>query len=391
MWHLGNEAPSTPLTHSARRQIGIAASLRRLRYVAGALALSLAIVATILALRAVQGTAAVPPPECTGGQSLEFSCFAARYAALTRVSGAEAALDDLAERRKTNRYLVATCHQLTHVVGRTAGELHGAAAFARGSAMCSSGYYHGVTEAVMMKIGRARILDEAGTVCARQRQGDDRAYPHYNCVHGMGHGFMAVFDSDVFESLAGCDALPDAWEQRHCYGGVFMENLTAINDPSRPSKHLRRDEPLYPCTAVERRYKDECYVQQTAYAVYVNNSDFAAVFRLCRDAADVEFRGVCYQGIGGDAAIFGSKYVIGLDVQARAVRTLCRLGPDAGARSNCVAGAVTTIVRSLAGDDTKARALCGALEEPDLARVCETTREDAIRGVPTSGRPHQHQ
>ena len=329
-------------------------------------------------------------PECAGGESLEFGCFKERYAALTRAAGVRAALDDLAKRRDASGYLVAACHQLTHVVGRTAGELRGEAAFTEGTDLCASGYFHGVTEAVMGRIGPERIGAEARTVCDTHRRRDNRSYLHYNCVHGMGHGFMAVHGSDVFRSLPGCDALADDWERHHCYGGVFMENLTAMNSRSRPSRDLRPDAPLYPCTAVDARYKDECYVKQTAYALYVRNDDFAAVFDLCRDDADAAFRSVCYQGLGGDAAITSSKYVRGDAARAATIRALCLQGPDGEARSHCVAGAVTTIVRDLAGNDAPARTLCGALAERALTAACETARLVASHGVPTPDAAHTH-
>jgi hypothetical protein len=278
---------------------------------------------------------------------------------------------------------------LTHVVGRTAGKIYGGAAFTRGSDLCASGYYHGVVEAVMMSIGGEHILEHVQDVCAEYRAAGSHSYLHYNCAHGMGHGFMAVFASDVFQSLSGCDSLSDGWEQHHCYGGVFMENLTAISHHSRPSHQLRPAEPLYPCTAVAARYKEECYVKQTAYALYVRNHDFAAVFRLCREDADPDFRAACYEGIGGDATIMSSKYVTGMAEQVANVRKLCLLGPDGDARSDCVVGAVTTIVRDLAGDDRKARALCDVLDPP-LAAVCEATRERAHGEVPTSRSAHVH-
>ena len=44
------------------------------------------------------------------------------------------------------------------------------------------------------------------------------------------------------------------------------------------------------------RYKADCYMKQTAYALYVRNDDLAAVFALCRETAEQEFRPVCYQG-----------------------------------------------------------------------------------------------
>lgn len=170
-----------------------------------------------------------------------------------------------------------------------------------------------------------------------------------------------------------------------------MENMSAIGDPARPSTDLRPTEPLYPCTAVDARYKSECYLKQTAYAVYLANGDFGAVFRLCRDAADPDFRAVCDQGIGGDAAIASSKYVIGAAAGAATVRELCLLGPDPASRSSCIVGAVQTIVRDLAGDDTKAGALCAAPGESELAATCEETRLIANQGVPAPAGAHHHQ
>jgi len=206
----------------------------------------------------------------------------------------------------------------------------------------------------------------------------------------MGHGFMAVFESDVFRSLAACDALADPWEQHHCYGGVFMENLTAMHHPSRPSKHLRPEEPLYPCTAVDRRYKAECYMKQTAYALHVRDGDFGAVFALCRAGADADFRAVCYQGLGGDAGILSSKFVIGAAAQTATLRSLCQQGPDVEARSNCVVGAVNTSVRDLGGNDTKARALCSGLDDRALAAICQIAHASASHGVPQPEGLHRH-
>lgn len=233
------------------------------RAIGGWLILWVALLGVIFAVGAGPRVIAAPAPECTGAQALSSACLVARYETLTRTAGAQAALADLVERRKTNSYLDLACHQLTHVVGRTASQRLGAAAFREGSDRCASGYYHGVTEGVMTAIGADRIVDEAQAVCGAFREDQGFSYLHYTCTHGMGHGFMAVFGNDVFQSLTGCEALAETWERQHCYSGVFMENLSSMDDPERPSIHLRPDEPLYPCTAVEDRYKAECYVKQT--------------------------------------------------------------------------------------------------------------------------------
>jgi hypothetical protein len=266
---------------------------------------------------------------------------------------------------------------MTHVIGRTAVELYGdlAGAFGRGDPICSAGYYHGAVEAVMAKVGANKVLEEANTICADLREQQRYSTYHYNCVHGMGHGFMGVFQTELFESLYACDALMDGWEREHCYNGVFMENLSAMDNPIRPSKYLKADQPLYPCTEVETRYKDECYDEQTAYAVYTQNDDYSRVFDLCATVAEEDFRPTCYQGLGGKVAAHSNKHVIGEEAKAEAARKLCMLGEDSEARSNCVIGAARTTIRDYQGN-AQAKALCESFEEADLRAVCLKASED---------------
>ena len=53
-----------------------------------------------------------------------------------------------------------------------------------------------------------------------------------------------------------------------------------------------RSEPLYPCTAVARRYKAQCYERQSTYALFVSDGDFARCSRLCA-GTERAFRGAC--------------------------------------------------------------------------------------------------
>lgn len=363
----------------------------RLRAQGGWLVVWMTALAVTFAVGAAPRVLAEPIPECSGAQSLNFGCLASRYEALTRRSGADAALADLQRARATNSYLDLGCHQMAHVIGRTAGALSGQAAFQDGSDLCASGFYHGVTESVMQALGPGNVAERAQEVCGALREADGQSYLHYNCVHGMGHGFMAVYGNDVFRSLAGCEGLGEAWEQQFCFSGVFMENLSGIGDPARPTTDLRPTEPLYPCTAVRDQYKSQCYLKQTAYALYVHHGDFGAVFRLCRETGDFAFVAICDRGLGGDAAITSSKYVNGVAAQVATVRQLCLLGPDQEAHANCIVGAVETAVRDLAGDDTKALALCAVLEAGPLADVCRETIEVARQGVPAPAGAHHHQ
>ena len=337
--------------------------------------------ATVVALP--RGGAADEPRvvACEGAAALRFDCFERRYVALVQARGAAAALRDLARERARNGYVRAACHQLTHRAGRAAGALDGIRAFDDGAPLCSSGFYHGVVEAVMERIGAAHVVARAASVCAGLRERDRRSADHYNCAHGMGHGFMGSFATDVFASLRGCDALADGWERHACYGGVFMENLSAIGHPTRPPTALRPRDPLYPCTAVRRRYREACFDKQTTYALFVTDSDFAQVFALCSRVERL-YRGACYRGLGGDIAVDAAKHVFEARAQARLRTRLCGLGPDRTARRECVIGVVRVILRDLAGGAAQTTAFCRALGSAELRRVCGRARAAAYRELP---------
>ena len=330
---------------------------RRARIACAALAGGAAAVAVVLALVAGGATTAAVA-QCTGARALDFACHERRSLTIAYTAGAPAALRDLDDRMKDNGYLRAACHQLTHRIGRATGATAGIAAFEAGDPVCGSGYYHGVTEAVMTKLGADAAVRRAATVCAglptRGRHSPDQS----DCVHGMGHGFMGVLDRDVGASLKGCDALPESWQRRGCYSGVFMENHATAGVAA--GRSLRPDEPLYPCTAVARRYKEQCYERQSTYALFVNNGDFDAVFRLCAQT-ERGFRGACHRGLGGDVAaetkLLGTK-----PTQASARRRLCMLGDSSRARTDCVTGAVDVILRDLDGGPAQLDAFCAAFE-----------------------------
>jgi hypothetical protein len=342
-------------------------------------AAALAVAGTLIATSSRE--AAIPT--CSGTAELDFGCYESRYTELARAEGAEAALKDLAQQREQRGFVRSACHQLTHRIGRIAGRAEGIDAVYRGDPLCSAGYYHGVSEGIMEDIGATQVRARADTVCAELRARERFSADHYNCAHGMGHGFMGAFASDVFASLEGCDALEDRWERKNCYGGVFMENQSALGHPERPPD-VRPDEPLYPCTAVASRYKAECYNQQPTYAVYVNDSDFGAVFSLC-GTTERDYRAACYRGLGGNAAIQSSKLIRGQRAKTETLRQLCALGPDRRARKHCVLGAVRIMLRDVADGGPRVRAFCRSFAETDMERMhrlCLRARDNAYRELP---------
>jgi hypothetical protein len=307
--------------------------------------------------------------DCSGALSTDYACYQERYQKLVNNSGVQAAFADLKDEYKKNEFVRASCHQLTHVIGRSAADLYGdvAGAYSRGEHFCGTGYYHGVIETIAARMGTDRILEEADTLCADLRENQKHSAYHSGCAHGLGHGFMGVLDNELFESLHACDALTDGWEREHCYNGVFMENLPDSDNQSHPSKYLKKDQPLYPCTVVEDRYKTQCYQKQTSYALQTQGYDFSKVFDLCESVED-GFRPACYLGLGRNAFEQGTRKSITEVAQTETAKRLCVLGEGYEARSNCIVGAVRYFILYY-GDDTRAKVFCESLDA-DLRDAC---------------------
>jgi len=297
-------------------------------------------------------------------------------------SGVKAAFAELKDEYEENGFVKRNCHQLTHVIGRAADRYGDVpTTHSRGDNFCASGYYHGAIESVVARVEAdkiVKIVDEADTICADLRGDQTRSVYHYSRAHGLGHGFMAVLEYDLLESLKACGALTeDEWEDRRCSSGVFMEILMQ-DRPGHPSRYLKADQPLYPSGEVEDKYKTVCYQRHARYALEVRGNDFAKVLELCATAED-DFRSACYYGLGSNAfhqsIDDGATYA----VRTESTKRLCMLGQDREARSSCVAGAVGQII-SHYESDTQAKALCESFSAR-LRAVCLENGEKIYKGL----------
>ena len=316
--------------------------------------------------------------DCSGDSASDYACYQKRYQALVQDSGVDAAFTELKDEYENNSFVKGNCHQLTHVIGRAAAGIYGediATTYSHGDNFCWSGYYHGAMEDAVAKIGPEKILDEANTICADLNGHQRQSFYHYNCAHGLGHGFMEIQDHELFDSLRTCDTLTDDWERTTCYGGVFMENIIAQESGSYTSKYLKADHPLYPCTDVEYQYKNECYKVQTSYALHTTTggNDWLKVFDLCSTVED-DFRGTCYQSLGRD--------ISGLRISDVSIyKDICMLGPDDEARVNCTLGVAKDLI-AYYNSDVQAKALCETFDEPNNAafrNLCLETVEERYK------------
>ena len=292
---------------------------------------------------------------CPGDLSADIACFREHYQSLVANQSVEAAIADIKDAYDKSAYVRGNCHQLMHVIGQAAGDRYGyvAEAYARGTEFCWSGYYHGVMVSIITKIGYQNIKTQLNTICADIREKQRYSFAHYNCAHGLGHGVMLVREYELFDALKTCDTLTDGWERESCYGGVFMENIMAEINPDHSTKYLKGDDLLYPCTAVEPRYKQQCYLMQTSHALQATSYDFRRVFALC-DGVETAYRATCYQSLGRDAS--------GNTVSdAERTRDLCMMGRNFDARSNCITGAVKDFVAYFHSKEAGQR-LCAVLD-----------------------------
>jgi hypothetical protein len=259
----------------------------------------------------------------------------------------------------TSSFIKSQCHQLTHVIGNTAYDEKGsiAAAFVDGDGFCWSGYYHGVVERGVSTKGSAYVKEHMNELCAEMPGKDRYSFDYYNCVHGLGHGIMSMTRNELFESLELCDLLSGDWERSSCYGGVYMENVMT-DWRNHKTAYLKTDDLLYPCTAVEEKYKYQCYLMQTSYVLKMNGYDFADGFTRCA-AVPSPYNETCAQSLGRDAS--GSTVSNKEETKRR-----CDMAPDALLYHNCVVGAVKDFV-SYFHSDTEARAFCAILEKGEDA------------------------
>lgn len=301
---------------------------------------------------------------CSGPLVQDFQCFRRHFEMITRAYGPAVAFADLKELYAHNAYIVSQCHQFTHVIGNTAGELYPdiGTAFRYGDSICWSGYYHGVVERAAKRFTPDTIKASMNNLCAQIPGKDRYSFDYYNCVHGTGHGLMALTKNELFDSLHICDSLTGKWEQESCYGGVFMENVMA-DTRNHQTKYLKPEDLLYPCNAVEETYKGQCYLMQTSYALTKNGHDFANLFALCA-RAETNYQDICVQSIGRDAS--------GQSVsKVEQTHAWCALAPNDRDERNCIIGAVKDFISFYHGN-TEVKKLCDMYPE-DLAVTCRQT------------------
>lgn len=185
------------------------------------------------------------------------------------------------------------CHSRAHELGRLAYEIMGSTAFSQCGNHCHSGCRHGATEAFFRDKGTATLKRDLNLLCEPTLTG----FFSHQCLHGVGHGLMAWTDYDLPAALQSCDLLGGSSAQESCHSGVFMENIVGglATEIGHFTSYLNED-PHFPCTVVDDKYKSACYFLQTDRMFYLLGN-FEEVGKECSKAPQ-EYQHSCFGSLG---------------------------------------------------------------------------------------------
>ena len=282
--------------------------------------------------------------DCSRGKP---SCYEQAFGNLTYRRGPRVALPRLASYIATHPKVERNCHRIAHAMGRAglARLKDPGRAFAQGSAVCWSGYYHGILEGGFAGTSRDDLAGKARELCSDPSLRRDQ-FLLYQCVHGLGHGLMLITAYDLPRALSTCDHLATTWYQQSCTGGVFMENFTSFSQVR--SKWLKAGDLLYPCDRVVPRHKYYCYDQVTSRILRVVRWDWHKTARICR-TAERRWIAVCFQSFGRDVSSVVRK-------DRRRAVALCRIAREH--TTDCVYAVTRDIVNQDGGKYGRAVRFC---------------------------------
>ncbi len=264
---------------------------------------------------------------------------------------------------------VGDCHQTAHRAGHFGLALFGNEVLKECNLSCHSGCYHGATEEYFKINGSDNLSEGLNSLCAASA-----GNPFYNhqCLHGLGHGLMAWNSYDLPEALTTCDLLTTG--QGSCWTGVFMENIVAGLATDKGDTHItayKNDDPQYPCTIVDEKYKGSCYFLQTSRMMQMFGVDFKKIADACALAPEL-YRSSCFQSMGRDVS---SAY---RPTPARSIQE-CGHAPERY-RIDCLNGAVQDALWDMSGQNT-AITFCTLLTKSPEKVSCYNTIIGRMREI----------
>lgn len=261
-----------------------------------------------------------------------------------------------------------SCHAFTHFLGRALYQKLQSIpdVYSQIDFTCHGGTYHGVIESYLdQEKSSLQSLtgDEIKKICSDSKKltnkNPDQVYTE--CLHGFGHAFMFITNSDLPLSLNYCDKLETIDERERCYGGAFMENSTSSTSKDHKTAWIKPDDKFFPCTILESKYLNQCYFYQANYLIMTTGRNYPSVFNDCETlSGDIYIH--CILGIGASLASVTNEQ--GVEKAAK----VCSLGKS-NIQELCVGSAISSLFARYGGETEKILQYCAAINE-NLQKSC---------------------
>lgn len=267
------------------------------------------------------------------------------------------AIAQLESEMQKNPKVLASCHELLHVIGRASYRKYNSftEAMLYRNDLCVSGYVHGVIEAFSWqnKNNSKKIM----SVCNNTPQGK---YSRWACIHGIGHGLMFSSESNVPYSLNKCSQFTTYFDQDACYSGVYMQNFNFDPD-DHPSKYVSFTDPFQACR-FPSNHQDECYYNAPIFYLNYRPGDYKGALQWCSNAPLV-YQKNCYEGVGSQitAQIFHDP---------KKIEVVCRANGN-GTTKACLLGMMSWYIDYYASLGP-AEKICSTLDKQDES-LCQQT------------------
>jgi cytochrome c553 len=235
--------------------------------------------------------------ECHGAE--DAPCYEQAFGNLVYAEGAGPALATLEKTMGTDDAVALGCHRIAHRMGSAALKRYHddvGLAFSKGSAVCSSGYYHGILERAFSGVPKSELGAKSKELCSSGTIASD-AFLRFQCNHGLGHGLMLTTHYEMPLALDTCDVL-GGYDREACQGGVFMENFSSSY--GFVSGFLKDDDLVYPCDDVSTQRKPACYLIVTSRILPAVKYDWRKAAAVCQ-RTEPDWVYMCFRSYGRDA------------------------------------------------------------------------------------------
>lgn len=275
------------------------------------------------------------------------------------------------------------CHEFMHYSGWEVYKKTGSIfdSFLQASNECDSGMYHGIVEEYINQTKISLDADEFISIIPQACEGENfnqnlSSGMKSLCYHGLGHAFMLITDNNLNESLKYCDYLSAPIP---CYTGTFMENTQSkqVGRSNHPSKFsYDRENPDYPCSGLDEKYKDQCYIYKGISNVVQTGGDFKQAFKDCLKVMP-QYQNSCFWGVGSN--IPGPHW----STQTTAEKCSIALEISQEAYEQCIYGAMSFVVQLNLGDPKAATEFCEVVDK-NYKDICYRAAGISLGGWVTS-------